>query len=529
MTWLYPFLVATVRVLYRADRSPGYVAQDDLYLVLVVTLAGVGAVYALAWLIFRGRAEGRLPALCAFLAVAIVFWFDPVAARLPRAPHRLTHVALAVVAVVGSALLVRWFERRPRLLGTVATFLTLTGGLLVLRSAVGIALHRKHERDAIARSALVRDLARPIPGPDAAPSPARDVYLIVLDEYANAAVLRDLLGFDNRAFVDSLRALGFHVPAAVGSNYTQTGLSLPSLLNASHIHQATRDLPEGSSDPTLMNHVLGQSRVARFFQARGYRYIAFPSLWWLSTRSSPIADSVVRVWGGFDLDRELARTEFRRVLRKSTIIDYVHRDDPWDGDFVRRTLDGIARLPSVKEPVFAFAHLISPHSPYVFDSSCGPTRRYIEGRGQPEIRAANYLGQLQCLNGMVLATVTRLIRDSEVPPVILLQGDHGSAVLRYSESPSAEQVPAEAAWERFGAFGAYYLPEGGAEAFGDTVTVVNVLGNVLRHYFGADLPREPDEQYLSIEAHPYHFLRVDPAWLAGGHPHHPLQRAEARR
>lgn len=529
MTWLYPFLVAAVRVLYRADRNPGYVAVDDLFVVLAVTLAGVGAVYALARQIFRDRAEGRLPALCAFLMVAFAFWFDPMAAALPSAPHRLSHVALALVAVAGSVLLVRWFARRPRLLGTAATFLTLTAGLLVVRSAASIALHRKHERAAIAGSALARDLARPIPGPASAPSPARDVYLVVLDEYANAAVLRDLLGFDNHAFEDSLRALGFHVPASAGSNYTQTGLSLPSLLNASHVYRAARDLPEGANDPTLMDHILGRSRVARFLQARGYRYIVFPSLWWGATRASPIADSVVRVWDGFDPGRELSRTEYRRVLRRSTIIDYLHRDDPYDRDFVRRTLDGVARLPSAKGPVFAFAHLISPHSPYVFDRTCGPTPRYKEGGNRPGGRAANYLGQLQCLNGMILATVTRLIRDSETPPVILLQGDHGTAVLRYSKVPSAEQVPAEAAWERFGAFGAYYLPEGGAAAFGDTVTVVNVLGNVLRHYFGADLPREPDELYLSIEALPYHFLRVDPAWLAGGHPVRPLQGAEARR
>jgi hypothetical protein len=42
-------------------------------------------------------------------------------------------------------------------------------------------------------------------------------------------------------------------------------------------------------------------------------------------------------------------------------------------------------------------------------------------------------------------------------------------------------------------------------AFGDTVTVVNVLGNVLRQYFGVDLPRQPDDRYLSLERSPYEF------------------------
>ena len=93
-----------------------------------------------------------------------------------------------------------------------------------------------------------------------------------------------------------------------------------------------------------------------------------------------------------------------------------------------------------------------------------------------------------------------------MPPVILLQGDHGSQAAARDRLPTARRrCRRTAARERFGAFGAYYLPGGGAEAFGDTVTVVNVLGNVLRHYFGAHLPRAGDEQYISPARFPLQF------------------------
>ena len=39
------------------------------------------------------------------------------------------------------------------------------------------------------------------------------------------------------------------------------------------------------------------------------------------------------------------------------------------------------------------------------------------------------------------------------------------------------------------------------------------MGNVLRYYFGADLPREPDDMYLSLGGAPFAFKRVDPIWL----------------
>jgi hypothetical protein len=110
---------------------------------------------------------------------------------------------------------------------------------------------------------------------------------------------------------------------------------------------------------------------------------------------------------------------------------------------------------------------------------------------------------------LVLELVTTLIRKSPEPPIILLQGDHGTNWLDFSGSKRAAAVPVEKIRERMGAFGAYLLPGGGERAFGDSVSIVNVMGNVLRYYLGADIPREPDEMNLSLKQSPYLFHRVD--------------------
>jgi hypothetical protein len=136
-----------------------------------------------------------------------------------------------------------------------------------------------------------------------------------------------------------------------------------------------------------------------------------------------------------------------------------------------------------------------------------------------------YPAQVECVNRLLLATVRRIQAESPVPPVIIIQGDHGSKMLHAIGYPKPEEVPPQAARERFGAFGAYYLPGGGAEAFGDTVTVVNVLGNVLRYYFGAHLPPAGDEQYISPALSPYNFLRVNARWLTGNAPAGPKSHA----
>jgi hypothetical protein len=333
--------------------------------------------------------------------------------------------------------------------------------------------------------------------------------VIVLDEYANRGVLRDVLGFDNGPFEDSLRALGFHVPKSVRSNYTHTYLSLAALLNAAHVHQIANEVARGNTDPTLPTYLVGHNRVARFLRSHGYRFVFFPSSWWPSTHWSPVADSVVQVGPRFSVGRALSRTEFRRVLWQNTIIAWFYREAGGDAEIVRGTLEGISRLPAERRPVFAFAHVLSPHRPYVLDSACS-TRPTVWYRDPP-----SYIAQLQCVNAMLLRTVTQLIRDSDIAPIIVLQGDHGTSFLQFSGAPAASQVSAEAARERFGAFGAYYLPANGAGTLGDSVSVVNVLGQILHRYYSADILPVPDEYYLSLERSPFEFHKVDASRLNG--------------
>jgi len=328
----------------------------------------------------------------------------------------------------------------------------------------------------------------------------------VLDETIAAKV-----GLEGRQIDDMYQIMAianyedrFVIPT-VHSNYVHTLLSIPSLLNASHLLDLRDDPGPASTDPTVPNYLVAHSRSARFLAAQGYEYVFFPSHWWQATRHAPDADLEFEVWPDFRLLREMSRTELRRTLERGSVLGQFKHDYVIDADYLRGTFAGLARVPAMPRPTFTFAHLIHPHRPYLFDHECRPAPMPTrEARAEPK---QAYLDQVVCLNGLLLALVTTLLRDSPEPPVILIQGDHGSNTLRYTEDPAAATKPA-AARERLGAFGAYYLPGGGAQAFGDTVTVVNVLGNVLRFYLGADLPREPDDMYRSLERLPYRLRQV---------------------
>ena len=221
------------------------------------------------------------------------------------------------------------------------------------------------------------------------------------------------------------------------------------------------------------------------------------------------------MWDGFDLAREASRSDMRRAFLGTTPLTLLRRGDPHDADHVKRTLNALGQPPAASGPTFALTHILNPHYPYVFDAACRsyrsrPNRSWERGRPR------DYLAQVECLNQLLLGTVTSLLRHSSAAPIILLVGDHGTNSLGYSDAESAEAVTPAQARERFGAFGAFYLPGGGERIVPDTVTLVNLIPRVLNHYFEAGIELAPDSLYMSMEKTPYLLAPVDPVSLSPG-------------
>jgi hypothetical protein len=514
---LYPFLFVLLPILSILTRSPGESSIPDVVLIMLVMLGACGLVYLLAALVLGGRWTSPVVPL---IVLAIVLWFYAsdtllgMARRIPGVPTAITIVLAMLVTVAG----IWWLSRRPAYLDRASTFFTLVSFLLVGWLGLRFLADELRARSAVRHSALARELAQPIPvraTTETRKTPRPDVYLILMDEYANSAVLRDVFGFDNRIFEDSLRQLGFVIPRVIHSNYVHTILSLPSLLNFSHLTPLTAELGPRATDPTLPNYLLENNRTARFLKRRGYRFIFFPSQWWFSTEHNRNADSEFQAWHGFNPARELTRSDLRRSLARSTALDLLLKDHGYDADHVKRTLAGVAQVATLPEPTFVFAHILNPHRPYVFDERCQSLKSRLMGVNgwSPEKQSA-YIDQVECMNRLVLGVVRTILQTSPEPPIILLQGDHGTSTRLYFRARSAETVTPAQARERFGAFGAYYLPGDGGRLFQDSLTLVNVFRKVLNYYFQADLPPAPDNLYMSLERSPYRFARVNPASIA---------------
>ena len=88
------------------------------------------------------------------------------------------------------------------------------------------------------------------------------------------------------------------------------------------------------------------------------------------------------------------------------------------------------KVPALPGPKFVYIHLVTTHRPYVFqaDGSILNDERYYLNDGVPiddEFYIRGFQYQVEFTNGYMLGLIDTIIADLKVPPVIILQGDHG--------------------------------------------------------------------------------------------------------
>jgi len=329
-----------------------------------------------------------------------------------------------------------------------------------------------------ADAALKTSTLRPVSG---AQKP--DVYYIILDAYGRQDVLRDILNYDNSPFLDALRERGFYIADCSQSNYGYTEYSIPSSLNYDYLE--TLGAAAHKDRIALLKH----GAVRSFFEADGYQVVAFPTGWNITE------------WTDADLyiDYEhpvTALTEFETLFVKTTVLRApvdlrsVNQNTASRKDLRRlrvlSLLANIKKLPNVDGSLFVFAHLVIPHPPYSFGPDGQPGQFQGYDATDQEIAEA-YIDQVKFINKQILAVVDVLQADSDQPPVIIVQGDHGpppELSLTYSE-----KMPI---------LNAYYLPgKQMDQLLYPSISPVNTFRVVLNAYFGEHLPLLEDKSYYA--------------------------------
>jgi hypothetical protein len=330
-----------------------------------------------------------------------------------------------------------------------------------------------------------------------------DIYVVVLDQYASSAVMRWRFGFDNAVFEDSLRALGFRLPAATWSNYSFTAASVASLLDMRHLAGIGDGLDADARSLVPLNRIIGDNRAFRVAREHGYRIVFVPSPAFHGTREHAGADRVIRTHGAWEWLAVQATSPLGVQSVKLTAIGAalealdVRIGSPWRE---LAPFGGLRAAVAEPGPKLVFAHAMTTHEPFFFTSDCEWAPR--GGRDYH----LHYVEQVHCTNRKLLEVITA-IRHGGRPAVILLQGDHGTMSLGSRHLTHADSISATQVKERFGAFMAYRLPSGGT--LGDTITPVNVLRRIFNRELGTAFPAESDAAFFSPQDRPFDLVEVD--------------------
>jgi hypothetical protein len=177
---------------------------------------------------------------------------------------------------------------------------------------------------------------------------------------------------------------------------------------------------------------------------------------------------------------------------------------------LRYILDELADT-SFPRPVFAFAHILLPHPPFVFGSSgesVNPPWEFelMDGdlsRYTKEEYIEGYRGQIAFLTGRLTEIVTHLV-ERYPNAVIILQGDHGPGADLHWQSCTATDHE-----ERFPILLAIRAPGVERASIERIKTPVNVFRTVFNGAFGTQLEMLPDTSYCSTWDRLYDFTPVD--------------------
>jgi hypothetical protein len=337
-----------------------------------------------------------------------------------------------------------------------------------------------------------------------------DIYYIIVDAYTRADILQELYHYDNSAFIDYLKGRGFYVADSGRSNYIQTALSLSSSLNLKYINDLNESLGDNYQSRDPLAELIQHSALRKFLEQRGYKTIAFANAHGYQPTTIADADIFIdykpRITN--DLEALLLTSSAMRVFGKLDEGSFGLHDCR---DFLRggifNIIENLKKVPEVSGTKFVFAHIISPHPPFIFGANgepvengpCSPADDMI---GKTDYNAG-YAEQVAFLNKMLKEVVEQILSKSATPPVIIIQGDHGSGMLLDFSSSANTCLH-----ERTSIFNAYYLPGDGKKDLYASITPVNSFRIVLNNYFGANLPLLEDRSYYSGWNTPYKFEDV---------------------
>ena len=321
-----------------------------------------------------------------------------------------------------------------------------------------------------------------------------DIYYIILDEYAGQETLKNYFDYDNSDFISSLETNGFHVLENSKSNYVVTAFAAPSAMHMEYAHKSG-EYSDVSSVNSIISNSYQQNKVMNFLNQNDYKTVY---IYGGVVEQIRISDE--------NLCSDKAINNFHTLLTKTTIF------------WVVQKLEFINNLNEIRfcafdelelvgkrntEPMFVFAHIKLPHDPFTVGAN-GETitpKKIDFGIGSAGNKSG-YLNQLEFTNKKIIELIPKIIANSEVPPIIIIQSDHGVRFDITSISSDEEMLSDEDMMillRAYNNFSAFYFPDENYDEIYDEMTPVNTFRILFNKFFNTDFQILDDEMYFQFK------------------------------
>jgi len=503
---LHPFFVAMYPILFLLSVNAGQIPLQQAGRVLALSLLVALFLTLLLGVITKDFRRGGFLAtilLALFFSYGHVYnWFESNVLFL--ASHIFLDVMWVAFLLWGI-----WAAYKIRNIGNVNKYLNIIMLFLLVQPVFSLGLF-------IYKSGIPQEIKPPSPfdniqvdSQDAKNLP--DIYYIILDAHGRSDVVQEVFGYDNSPFIKHLKERGFYVADQSRSNYIQTMLSISSSMNFDYLN--FKGMSPESTDRDPLSGLISNSALRQFLEKQGYQTVTFSTGY--NTTTITNSDIVIPYKANKlfnDFEEMLLTTSLTSSLSEKTQAQLFV--DPFKCDarrgYTLNIFENLKKIPELPGPKFIFAHILSPHPPFIFDAEGNPVDhggcRVNDGdyfTGTREDYLIGYPQQLAYTDKMIQDVIDTILEKSKNPPVIVIQGDHGSGMLLDWES--AKKTCKR---ERTAILNAYYIPGLKNDQLYETITPVNSFRVVLNEVFDLQLPLLEDRTYYSGWYTPYELVDV---------------------
>lgn len=511
----YPFIYSIYLVLLLLAHNYGDVEPSSAIRPAITILIIVTFIFIIFWGLFRDLQKAGL---ATFLTTFMIFSYGHIyeglkSLGLPIATiirHRYLLPTLFILYLAALSLI--WKKEFKPTLSKYLNTLTILLLFIPAIQIIGFSIETKALTSNELIDEAICDLSSQIP------ENPPDIYIIIMDAYERGDILEEMHGFDNSEFLDWLEAKGFFIAEGSLSNYMHTELSIPSLLNMNYIQSYPESYSEDSTNRMGVVGMISDNLLRQELECLGYQTVAFDTgLFWtkwqnadyyLSASSGPIED--IYLFGRLtDFEALLFDTTIGRAVSDG-VINLTKKQAPVSVDQhdelrnrILFTFDQLEEVPVLPSPKLVFVHILSPHPPMVFGPngeavSYGEFTTNLSDKDKEQFFLNAYVDQVNFLNSKLQQVVSSILEQSQPPPIIIIQGDHGWADRNKEDKLSILNV--------------YHLPNIDENLLYPTITPVNTFRLIMSHYFNADYPLLPDNSFYSDNDSVFQFEQIINTW-----------------